>query len=168
MRNAGRNREAQSELQWAQDYWRAAPDPAVAAAKRAAEAEPGILDRWHQLGVAYYQAGKWEAVLEIFPARASGSAWQWFWMAMAHEQLDHKDEARRWYFSSLDWMATAQQKELRDLQAEAAAVLGLPDPGDRSQHAWDLSEEGAASERQGKPQKAKASYSKAIDVYAKL
>jgi tetratricopeptide (TPR) repeat protein len=122
--------------------------------KRAAEAEPGIPDRWHQLGVAYYRAGNWEATLEIFPARITGSAWQWLWMAMAHWQLDHKDEARRWYYLSLDWMATAQEKRLRDVQAEAAAVLELPDPGERSEQALDYTRREA--------------YSKAIDLYEKL
>ena len=65
-------------------------------------------------------------------------------------------------------MARTQEKLLRDVQAEAACVLGLPDPGDRSQQAWDLSEEGAACEKQGQPEKAKESYGKAIDVYGKL
>jgi serine/threonine protein kinase/tetratricopeptide (TPR) repeat protein len=168
LRQAGRGREAEGELEKSKEHWRAGLDPAVAERKRAAEAEPGIPGRWVQLGVAYYRAGDWEAVLQIFPAKVNGGAWQWFYMAIAHVQLGHKALARYWYFQSLDWMALAREDKLRDMQAEAAAVLGLPDPGHRPRRASDLSEEGAAYEKQGDRERAKESYNRAIDLYAKL
>jgi serine/threonine protein kinase len=167
LRRAGRGREAESDLEKAKELWRAGPDPAVAARKRAAEAEPIPL-RWSQLGVAYYRAGDWEAVLETFPSKIGGSAWEWFYLAMAHAQLGHKDLAQYWYYRSLDWVARVREERLRDVRAEAAAVLGLPDPGDRSRRASELGEEGASYERQGNREKAKESYARAVDLYAKL
>jgi serine/threonine protein kinase/Flp pilus assembly protein TadD len=163
LRNAGRAPEAMSELHKAQEYWRPLPDPAVELKKKIA---PQYY--WHDLGVAYYRMGRWEAVLEVFPSKADGSAWQWFYLAMVHWQLEHKEEAYRWYYRSLDWMATAQEKKLRDVQGEAAALLGLPDPGERSEKAWHCNEEGTTYGRQGKPERAKESYGKAIALYEKL
>jgi tetratricopeptide (TPR) repeat protein len=172
LRIAGRAQEGQSELQNAQEYWRAEPDPAVDAAKGGVEAEPKNGYCWDQLGFAYYRAGDWSASLQAMEKAVQifggGSGRQWFYLAIAHGQLGHQAEARQWYYRSLDWMMTAQDKDLRDVQSEAAAVLELPDPGDRSQQAWDLSEEGAAYDRQEQSEKAQASYSEAIDVYVRL
>jgi tetratricopeptide (TPR) repeat protein len=173
-RNAGRTLEARDELQKAKEYWRASSQTELAPFKKAADADPENGLRWGELAVACYRFGNWEASLDIFKTKAhlgngvSGSAWQWFYIAMAHGQLDHQEEARQWYYRSLDWVATAKEKRLRGVQAEAAAVLGLPDPGDRAQHAFELGEEGATYERQGQPEKAKESRSKAIELYAKL
>jgi serine/threonine protein kinase/Flp pilus assembly protein TadD len=168
LRQAGRSQEAQSQLSKAQDYWRADSKPELERLKKAADGDRKDGFRRDELAKACYRFGNWEECLDIFKAWGiTGSAWQWFYIAMAHGQLDHQEEARWWYFRSLDWMATAQEERLRDVQAEAAAVLGLSDPGDRLQQAWNLSEEGAAYEK-GQPEKAKESYSRAIDTYAKL
>jgi tetratricopeptide (TPR) repeat protein/serine/threonine protein kinase len=174
LRQAGRSQEAQSQLSKAQGYWRADSKPELERLKKAADGDPKNGVRWGDLAIASYRFGKWDESLGIFKTKEhlgwgiAGSAYQWFYIAMAHSQLDHQEEARQWYYRSLDWIATSRDGHLGDLQAEASAVLGLSDPGDRSQQAWDLSEEGAACEKQGQPEKAKESYGKAIDVYGKL
>ena len=57
-------------------------------------------------------------------------------LAMAHGQLGHKQEARRWYDKSADWieknMETVQKQrhnrlgdDLSNIRAEAAKLLGV-------------------------------------------
>ena len=56
----------------------------------------------------------------------------WFFLAMAHQQLGNKDEARKWYDQAVKWMEKPREKnagpsedELRRFQVEAAEVLGV-------------------------------------------
>ena len=65
-------------------------------------------------------------------------------------------------------MATSQEKRLRDVQSEAANLLGQPDPGDRSEKAWRLYAEAKHLRRQGNAQKAKECYGNATALYEKL
>ena len=44
---------------------------------------------------------------------------------MTHWQLDHKDQARKWYEKAVEWMTKNQpHNELHRFDAEAAALLG--------------------------------------------
>ncbi len=54
------------------------------------------------------------------------------------------------------------------MQAEAAKVLGLPDPKDRLEQALGLSEKATVYGGQGQPEKAKEAYGKAIELYESL
>ncbi len=51
-----------------------------------------------------------------------------FFLAMAHWQLGHKDEARDWYDKSVQWMEKNRpdDQELIRFRAQAAALLDLP------------------------------------------
>ena len=62
--------------------------------------------------------------------RSGGDASDWFFLAMAHRQLNNKDEARTWYDKAEAWTHTNKPDdvELRRFQAEAAAVLGVTLP----------------------------------------
>ena len=59
--------------------------------------------------------------------RDGGDAIDWFFLAMAHERLGHKDEARTWYDRAAAWMDKNQPKneELRRFRTEAAELLGI-------------------------------------------
>ena len=85
--------------------------------------------------MARYRAGDWRGAIEalakseeLAPGKDLGA--EGFFLAMAHWQLGHKDEARRWYDRAVQWMAknAPNNDELRRFRAEAAALLGLPEP----------------------------------------
>jgi tetratricopeptide (TPR) repeat protein len=88
---------------------------------------------WHTLGVAYYRAGNWKQALEAFEKgrelQQSAASRDWFFQAMAHWRLGHKDEARRYYdladYAMGMFGPTYQNEELRRLRVEAAELLGL-------------------------------------------
>ena len=88
-----------------------------------------------ELGVAYYRSGRWEEAIEALSTsmdllHGQSDGFNTFFLAMAHWQLGHKDEARRWSDRAVQWMAKngANNDELRRFRAEAAALLGLPEP----------------------------------------
>jgi hypothetical protein len=56
-----------------------------------------------------------------------GSAWHWFFLAMANWELGNKVEARRWYDQAVAWMETnaVQGEELKRIRAEANNVLNV-------------------------------------------
>ena len=47
--------------------------------------------------------------------RNGGDANDWFFLAMAHWQLDHEEEAGKWYAQAVQWMDknAPQNEELR-------------------------------------------------------
>jgi tetratricopeptide (TPR) repeat protein len=109
------------------------PDQAVALAKHAIERMPNVHPYWRTLGVAYYRAKKWEEALTALTKSCQleqatggkGNAWQWLWLAMAHWQLGHKDEARSWYDKAVQ-LETVWPEELLRFETEAADLLGVP------------------------------------------
>jgi hypothetical protein len=89
---------------------------------------------WKILGEAEYRCRHWPAAIEaLLNATKFGTkddpSLELF-LAMAHWQVGHKGEARRLYDQAIGGMD--QQKswddDLRRLRAEAAALLGLPEP----------------------------------------
>jgi hypothetical protein len=62
--------------------------------------------------------------------RKGGDSSDWFFLAMAYWQLGRRDEARLWYDRAVQWMDkhVPNHRELRRFRAEAAALLGLPEP----------------------------------------
>ena len=149
------------ELDKAQAYWSHLPDPGL---KWKNKKVPD--NARYNLARAYYQQGRWNEALAIHGDGYSG--WEWFYLVMIQWQLGHNDKALYWYDRSLDWMATIQDKRLRDLQAEVANLLGQRDPYDRSEQAWRLYEEGRTCERQGNAQKAKECFGNVAELYEKL
>jgi tetratricopeptide (TPR) repeat protein len=170
LRNADRRQEAEIEHQKAQELWRQHPDPAIEHAKKAVATEPRNTHRWHDLGKAHFNSGEWQAAITAFEEcnYLGSSAWQWFFMAIAHWQLDCKEEAYVWYFRSINWMEVMQEPQLRDMQAEAAALLGLPDPGERSEEAAMFVHEGNIHQQNGQIEKAKEDYGRAVALYESL
>jgi serine/threonine protein kinase/Flp pilus assembly protein TadD len=108
-----------------------APQRAVELAKRAVELAPREANIWNTLGVAQYSAGQWQPAIDSLEKsmtlRKGGDASDWFFLAMAHWQLDHKDGARQWYDKAVEWMDknAPKNEELLRFRAEAAELLGV-------------------------------------------
>ncbi len=92
-------------------------------------------DCWNTLGIAQYRArrlgGRSRGVAKqamLLPN--SGDGTDWFFLAMAHWQLDEKDKARTWYDKAVQWMDQNKPKdpEICRFRAEAAALLKVEDP----------------------------------------
>jgi hypothetical protein len=86
------------------------------------------------LGLAEFHAGHWDAAAEALgkwaelgPADQPGLE---FFLAMAHWRAGHKEEARKWYDQAVGLMDRHkwQDEPLLRRRAEAAALLGLPEP----------------------------------------
>ena len=130
---------ALNEFAWnlvaARDVEAALAALAVQVAQQAAKVAPNNAVILNTLGVAQYRAGKWEDSIgslakaeELAPDKTF--AFNGFFLAMAHWQLDHKDEARKWYDRSVEWMEKNQPKneELVRFRAEAEELLGVTEP----------------------------------------
>jgi serine/threonine protein kinase/Flp pilus assembly protein TadD len=116
------------------------PSQAIELAKKGINLE-GHAGWWQILGWAHYRAGAWRdsiAALEksIESNKAGADADQLLFLAMAHWQLGHKEEARQWYDRAVSWIEKNQEaiaKEdrigapIQSFRAEAAALLGLQD-----------------------------------------
>jgi hypothetical protein len=59
--------------------------------------------------------------------RGGGDASDWFVMAMAHGQLGHLEEARKWYDKAVEWMSKNQSNndELQRFRAVATELIGV-------------------------------------------
>jgi tetratricopeptide (TPR) repeat protein len=107
------------------------PDRPVNWAKRAVDL--AIKERNHRntLGLALYRAGDWKEALtaleKSMELRKGGDSFDWFFLAMAHDQLGDKKKAREWYDRATRWMDKNQaaNEELRRFRAEAGQVLGV-------------------------------------------
>ncbi len=112
------------------------PRKALQHAREAIELASQSYGPWLVLGWASYRTGAWKDSIQALEKSISlqaspkgGNSWQWFFLAMAHRQLGHKDEARKWYDQAVQWMDKNQpnNEELRRLRAEAAGP-GQPVP----------------------------------------
>jgi eukaryotic-like serine/threonine-protein kinase len=104
---------------------------AVELAKKAVELAPEQGICWNTLGVAQYRTENWKdaaaALEKSMELRKGGDSHDWFFLAVAHWKLGHKDEAREWYDRAVAWMDTNEPKneELRRFRAEAADLLRI-------------------------------------------
>ena len=62
--------------------------------------------------------------------RQGGDVFDWFFLAMAHWQLGHKEEARRWYDRAVQWTEKnkREDEELGRFQAEARVLFEPQNP----------------------------------------
>jgi serine/threonine protein kinase len=110
------------------------PAEAVKLVREAIAKAPDQVGYSNTLGVALYRAGEWaDAVTALDDSckrRKGGDSFDWFFLAMAHERLGHKEEARRWYDRAARWMETnaAKHEELLRFRDEARALLKEPPP----------------------------------------
>src|SRR5262249_19107645 len=107
-------------------------------AKKGIELEPEQGLWWNTLGAAQYRAGNWAGAIAALEKstqlRKGGDGFDWFYLAMAHWQLSHKDEAREWRDRAVAWMDQQQAalqkdqrgwEELNRMNAEAAELLEI-------------------------------------------
>ncbi len=118
------------------------PAGAVELAMKAIEQDPQQGGYWNTLGVARYRVGDWNEGIHALKQsnelmKGESFSFNAFFLAMAHWQLDEKDEAGKWYKQAVDWMEKnqPQDEELVRFRAEAAELLGIaedvlpaPDP----------------------------------------
>jgi tetratricopeptide (TPR) repeat protein len=106
---------------------------AVELAKKAVELVPKKGAYWNTLGEAHYRAADWQAARAALEKsvelRKGGDSLDWYFLAMVHWKLDHKDEAGKIYNRAVQWMKANQPNDddLRRLRAEAAKLLGIED-----------------------------------------
>src|SRR5262249_35868326 len=84
------------------------PARAMELGKKAAGLKPASADAANTLGIAYYRAGDFKpAALWLNKAielRGSGTAYDWFFLAMARDRLGQHGEAKKAYDDACDWM----------------------------------------------------------------
>jgi hypothetical protein len=98
--------------------------------------------------VAYYRAGDWDnAITSMEKSRtlqAGLCTCGWSVLAMSHWRRGDKEEARRCYEQGCAWLEQFKggyskepgfywEEEFRRMRGEAAALLGLPGPGQPKQ-----------------------------------
>jgi uncharacterized protein HemY len=104
------------------------PASAVRLAEQAVALDPTEGKYWNTLGVARYRAGDWVgAVTALDKSRSlSGdNAYDWFFLALAHCQLGHADEAQDCYVRAVRRLdsLSAQPEDLIRYREEAATLL---------------------------------------------
>jgi uncharacterized protein HemY len=89
---------------------------------------PGSPDAYQAMGMGYYRAGEWTQAIDAL-AKGNQESETWFFMAMACWQSGDRNQARQCYDKAVRHMETNAPGDVnnRILQAEAAALLGLPD-----------------------------------------
>jgi len=107
------------------------PVKAVELAKQAVAAAPRNGTYWQTLAWAQYRAADWKAAIasmeKVKELGSPGDSIEWFLLAMAHQRLGKKDEARKWYEAAVKWMErnNPNDEQLRRCRAEAAELLGI-------------------------------------------
>jgi serine/threonine protein kinase/uncharacterized protein HemY len=107
------------------------PAKALELAKQAVNLAPEQGGYWNTLGAAQYRTGDWkgavDALTRSMKLRKGGDAADWFFLAMAHERLGDKEQARKWYDQAVRWTEKNKPKdeELGCFRAEAAELLGI-------------------------------------------
>jgi tetratricopeptide (TPR) repeat protein/serine/threonine protein kinase len=105
---------------------------AVKLARKGVALEPKSALSWQVLGWGHYRSGAWKDSIDalhksIDLQKDGGDSAQWFFLAMAHWQLNHKDEARKWYGKGVEWMKKhgKENEEFRRFQSEAEELLEI-------------------------------------------
>jgi len=120
------------------------PDPAVrdparalSLAVKATEAHPECSTYWNTLGAVQYRAGAFKAAVTALDRSTvlsqGGSAFDHFFLAMAHARLENQEQARHWFAEAVLWMEQhhAGHVELLRLRDEARSILfAIPETSD--------------------------------------
>src|SRR5262249_2827985 len=104
------------------------PRLAVLHAKKAVELRPMEGNFHNTLAVALYRAGQWKraiaALEESMSKRNGGDAFDYFFLAMAHRQLGHNDEARNWLEKAIKWVQENEKALMENkINPEAKRVV---------------------------------------------
>jgi serine/threonine protein kinase len=83
----------------------------------------------HTAGLNWYRIGRWDVAIDYFTkaaeARTCDHAFDWFYLAMSHQQLGKSEEARRWYDKASESIQQTNNTdpELLRLAEQAKEVL---------------------------------------------
>jgi tetratricopeptide (TPR) repeat protein len=110
--------------------WYRDPQRSLELAKQAVELMPEDGETWNALGIARFRTGDWQGVvapLEKSMVLRKGDSFDYFFLAMAQQQLGKADEARSWYDMAVEWMDkhNPANPDLRRWRGEAEALLGV-------------------------------------------
>jgi tetratricopeptide (TPR) repeat protein len=120
------------------------PDPvvqdpalAISLAIKAAELHPECSTYWNTLGAVHYRAGDFKAAVTALDRATvlshGGTAFDHFFLAMAHTRLENQEQARHWFAQAMLWMEQhdAGHAELLRLCDEARSILlAIPETSD--------------------------------------
>jgi tetratricopeptide (TPR) repeat protein len=107
------------------------PAESVELAKKAVARAPESGAYWNTLGVAQYRAGDFASALialdRSMELRSGGDPTDYFFLAMAHERLGDRKQARTWYDKAIQWMDTHSHRRQANLRyrEEAEQILGI-------------------------------------------
>ncbi len=102
---------------------------AVELAEKAFKIDPKSPGLMNTLGVAYYRAGNWQDAIDALnksiELETSPIGFDAVFLAMAHWQLDEKEEAKEWFDKAVKWMDQNQPEnaELLRFRAEAEQLM---------------------------------------------
>ena len=105
------------------------PKRAVGLALQAVEHVPQEGAFWNTLGVAHYRAGNWTAATEALrrsmELRSGGDAYDWFFLAMAHQHLGESEKAIGFHRRAEAWADEngSGDDELRRVREEARGLM---------------------------------------------
>ena len=110
------------------------PPRALHLAEEAVRASADHVASWNTLGVARYRAGDWSGAIEALERSAAhgpdggGTAFDYFFLAMACRRLNDDGRAREWYEQGVAWAARYRpgHPALERFREEAEALLGNP------------------------------------------
>jgi serine/threonine protein kinase len=111
-----------------------APPRAVKLIQGISDAMPNSGGAWTALGLAQYQAGDWNLAIEAWEksieVRQSNARVDFFLLAMAHWQLGHRDQSRKYYQRAVQGMdgSTLRDAWYRGFQIDAAKLLDIAEP----------------------------------------
>src|SRR5262249_4464002 len=109
----------------------AAPSEAVDLARQAVAKKPNDFRLQNTRGVALYRDGQFKAAItaleKSMELSAGGSAYDWFFLAMAHHRSGEQEQGRAWYEKGVADMKNMRPEhfELVSFEAEAKEVLGI-------------------------------------------
>ena len=119
-------------------------DPAGAAslAREAAKAYPECGTYWNTLGAVYYRAGDFKAAVAALARSIAltqgGTAFDYFFLAMAHMKLENQEQARHSFAQAVLWMEQRHQSshtELLRLRDEARSIVfAVPETSETTVH----------------------------------
>jgi tetratricopeptide (TPR) repeat protein len=133
--------ECANDLAW---FLVAVPDPAVrnparalSLAVKAAEAHPECSTYWNTLGAVQYRAGDFKAAVTALDRATvlsrGGTAFDHFFLAMAHRRLENQEQAQHWFAQAMLWMEQHNpgHAELLRLCDETRSILfAVPETSD--------------------------------------
>jgi Flp pilus assembly protein TadD len=88
----------------------------VQLAEKAVNSSPKSSTYLTTLGAAHYRAGQYDRAIQrlneaVQAQGQGGTAWDWLFLAMAHQRLGHADEAKQWLGKAVAWIEKADREK---------------------------------------------------------